>query len=85
MVSISVTKVFPYPKNKIVSNFTSIDNLVDTCIASMYVPLWTEKMCLGTLLKGSWTVDGGFTLTVRNVHQTDAMQTTYKVAFIVFL
>jgi hypothetical protein len=56
---ISITKLFPYPHNRIVSNYPTRNDLIEAILASMCLPLIFLRSIVRTRV--GWAVDGGFT------------------------
>lgn len=56
---ISITKLFPYPHNRIVSHYETRNDLIETILASMCLPLIFLRSIVRT--RDGWAVDGGFT------------------------
>ena len=56
---ISITKLFPYPHNQIVNHYPTRDDLIQTILASMCLPLVFLRNIVWT--RYGWAVDGGFT------------------------
>jgi hypothetical protein len=56
---ISITQLFPYPHNRIVSHYPTREDLIQTILASMCLPLIFLRSIVWT--RDGWAVDGGFT------------------------
>jgi hypothetical protein len=53
---------FIYLENEMVSDFKTIDDLIDGFVASQYIPIWTEWMgTFRTMKNGNKYLDGGIT------------------------
>jgi len=66
--NISITYLFPYPHNHVVNSYSSIDDLINAVVSSMWIPFFTRGppllgflKNLATLHANKWSIDGGFT------------------------
>ena len=56
---LSISSIFPYPRNLLQSHFNSRNDLIDAIIAAQFIPFWTHPgLCL---YGGNVCVDGGVT------------------------
>ena len=58
--NMSITRLTPFPRNEIINQFDSIDDLARQCAISMFVPFFT-KIAPFTWYKGHIVIDGAFT------------------------
>ena len=56
---LSITKLFPYPRNRIVSHYPTRNDLIETILASMCLPVIFLRSIVCT--REGWSIDGGLT------------------------
>lgn len=61
-VHVSITYLFPYPHNALISEFADKSDLIECILASMHVPMYTRGPSLMTYYRGRPAVDGGLTV-----------------------
>lgn len=59
---ISITRLYPYPHNQLVSDFQHKSDLIECLLASMHVPFWSRGIHPVTTFRGKLVVDGGLTV-----------------------